>query len=302
MKNKEKTLNIKIYAVCAVVFIAVFLVVATVATFKAKYTAFHPDELARSFVESIVTVGDGYNAYKNTLVSKNMKYGDFVRENFINPAVKRDAAEGEKDYSDDSFKGEKTLNDDGTLSGELTDIMYPVYKELIETYGWDNYSAVFSEYIEKLIVNREKIFSDKFMNDEVFFTAFEANVSQYAYMLTGREETYDENTGVKLSDKITGLYEEMFGDGYSFTVSIEDEKSADLSEYKSSVNKEEFELYGIDENDISDVKTYSVSISVNNAMNIASADLTLVKIGASWYVDNTSTDTSSLYGFLQKNN
>lgn len=297
MKNKEKMLNLKLYAVLAVVFIAAFLIISTVMTFRAKYMAFHPDELARSFAETIVSNGDGYNAYKNTLVSKNMKYGDFIRENFITPAVKRDAATGEKDYSDDSFKGERTLNDDGTLSGQLTAEMYPVYKELIEMYGWDNYSAVFSEYIEKLIEVREKIFSDKFFNDEVFFTAFEANVAQYGKMLTGSEETYDENTGVKLSDKITGLYEEMFGEDYSFTFSTENERRIELSQYKSGVDKKSLELYGINEDDISDVISYTVTVSVNGEKTVTSADIILVKIGSSWYVDNTVTDTSALYPF-----
>ncbi len=294
--SDKKTFNIKLYSIFSVCLVAVFLIVTVVFTFKAKYTAFHPEKLAVNFVESVIS-GDGYNAYKNTLVSKNMKFGDFIRENFINPAVKRDMADGRKDYSDDSFKGEKTLNDDGTLAGKLTSLMFPVYCELVETYGWDDYSAVFGGYIEKLIVTREDVFGDKFFNDEVFFTAFEANVSQYCDMLKGTNEIFDENTGVKISEETRGKYEELFGENYSFTVNTVSEKAVDINEYKNSIDSEQFSLFGVSASDISDVKTISVEVKLGKDKLIAVSDIVMVKIGYSWYVDNTSTDTDVFYYF-----
>ncbi len=297
MNNKEKSFNIKLYAVCVFVLIAVFLAIATVFTFKAKYTAFHPEKLAAAFVDSIAETGDGYNAYKNTLVSKNMKYGDFIRKSFINPVVERDIEENAKAYSDDSFKGDKTLNDDGTLKGQLQAAMYPVYEELITEYGWDNYSAIFTEYIEELIKKREEIFGDKFFNDEVFFTAFEANVSQYSDKLTGTEDIFDENTGLQLSEKTTGIYENAFGEGYSFSSEVTAEKNIDIADYKQQLDVDQLNLYGIKEDEITDVKAFTVDVFLHEGLSVAAVDVTVVKIGFSWYVDNILTDTKALYSF-----
>lgn len=288
--------KIKLYSIFSVCFIAVFLVLTVVFTFRAKYTAFHPEKLAEGFVETVIS-GDGYNAYKNTLVSKNAKYGDFIRKSFIEPAVKRDSADGTPDYSDDSFKGEKTLGDDGTLSGQLISLMFPVYKELVENYGWDNYSAVFGGYIERLIVTREEVFGDKFFNDEVFFTAFEANVSAYCDMLRGTKEAFDENTGIKISEDTKGKYEELFGESFSFAVTAVSENSIDINEYKNGIDKELFASYGVSAEDISDARSVSVEVKTKDGKSVAACDVTVVKIGYSWYVDNTSTDTDALYYF-----
>ena len=294
MSDNKKAFNLKLYSIFSVLIIAVFLVFTVVFTFKAKYTAFHPEKLAENFVSTVIS-GDGYNAYKNTLVSKNVKYGDFIRENFIDPAVQRDIAENGKDYSDDSFKGENTINDDGTLSGKLIELMYPVYVQLTQEYGWDNYSAVFSGYIEKLIVTREAVFGDKFFNDEVFFAAFEANVSQYCDMLLGTKEVYDENSGVKLSDETQGRYAELFGMDYRFQIYTESEKDIDVEEYKKSADTQQLTLFGIEPSDISEVKSVTVKVTLSDGKAVCSVDIIMVKIGYSWYVDNTSTDTSSLY-------
>ncbi len=292
MSDKNKSFNIKLYSIFSVCLVAVFLITTVVFTFRAKYTAFHPEKLAVSFAETVIS-GDGYNAYKNTLVSKNMKYGDFIRKNFIEPAVKRDSS----DYSDDSFKGENTLNDDGTLAGKLISRMFPVYCELIEKHGWDDYSAVFTGYVEKLIEIREEVFGDKFFNDEVFFTAFEANVSQFCDMLSGTKEQYDENTGIKISEETKGKYEELFGEDHSFEINAVAEKSVDINTYKSGVDVGQLALFGVSAEDISEVKTVTVRMMLNSEKTVAECEITMVKIGYSWYVDNTSTDTDMLYYF-----
>ncbi len=294
MSENKKGLGLKLYSVLSVLLVAVFLVVTVTFTFFSKYYAFHPEKLATNFV-SLVVGGDGYNAYKNTLVSKNMKYGDFIRVNFIDPAVKRDMEANGKDYSDDSFKGEKTLNDDGELTGKLTALMYPVYVELLETYGWDDYSAIFSGYIERLITEREALFGDKFFNDEVFFTAFEANVSQYCEMLEGTKEEYDENTGVKISEATKGKFEELFGDGCKLNVYVSNVSDIPVEEYKSKADEHQLALYGVNTEDISEVCVCNGKVSLVGGEAIAEADIIMVKIGYSWYVDNTSTDTSPLY-------
>ena len=294
MSNKEKGFNFKLYGVVSFIAVAAILVIVCVTTFGAKYMAFHPERLAEFYVDTIVQTGDGYNAYKNTLVSKNMKYGDFIRKNYIDPAVNRDG----NDYSDHSFKGEKTLSDDGTLSGKLINEMYPVYGELLNTYGWDDYDSIFTKYIEKLLTVREEIFGDEFFNDEVFFTAFEANVSAYGKSLTGTEEVYDENSGVKLSDKTTGVYAEKFGEDYKITCETVSFKEGYTDGYLMNADTDVLSSYGVDAGAVESVATAVVNVNVNGT-KLAECEVFLVKIGMSWYVDNLNTDTEMLYSFYK---
>ena len=295
MADKERNFNMKLYGACAFFAVAAVLVVTCIFTFKAKYIAFHPDELARTYVDNIVQTGDGYNAYKNTLVSKSMKYGDFIRKNYINPVVN----ENGNDYSSDEYKGEKTLNDDGTLAGQLIADMYPVYEELIGTYGWDDYDSIFTEYIKALTAAREEIFGDKFFNDEVFFTAFEANVASYGKALTGTDEVFDENTGIKLSDKTQGEYQILFGDDYKIVFRAKSIGDGYVDGWLTDADAETLALYGVEADKISEVKTVTVEVSLEGRKALAECEVTLVKIGMSWYVDNTKTDTSALYSFYR---
>lgn len=303
MAKKEKVFNVKLYAVIVVIFVAVFLVITCVAAFTARYSAFHPDETAMLYVDSVVQRGDGYNAYKNTVVSKNMKFGDFIRRDYIDPIIYRDVetyypgdeTDGLKGYNDDSYKGEKTLSDDGTLNGQLIEKMYPVYTDLLSAYGWDNYHKILKAYAEKLILVREEVFGDKYMTDEIFFTALEANVASYGDNLTGTEDLFDENTGVQLSYKTEGVYEKVFGADYKLVTKAVKETDIDISEYKTAIDVEAFDSYGIKSDDITAAKRITVDISLADGKHIAQLDVTVVKIGMSWYVDNTKTDTSVLY-------
>ncbi len=295
MSTKEKGFNFKLYAVISFIAVTAILVIICVTVFGAKYMAFHPERLAEFYVDTIVQTGDGYDAYKNTLVSKNMKYGDFIRKNYIDLFVTRDG----NDYSDESFKGEKTLSDDGTLSGELIAEMYPVYEELISTYGWDDYNSIFMIYIESLIVTREEIFGDKFFNDEVFFTAFEANVSAYGKSLTGTEEVYDENSGVKLSDKTTGIYTEKFGEDYRLICEAVSMEEGYPAKFENSDFSGIYETYGVSKDDFEEKMTVLVKVSDKDGNALTEIEVSLVKIGMSWYVDNLCTDTRALYSFYK---
>lgn len=303
MNKSEKSFNFKLYGVITFFAVAAILVIICVSTFQARYTAFHPDELAKTYVDTIVRTGDGYNAYKNTLASKSVKYGDFIREYYINPVVYSNG-ENEKGFNDDSYKGEKTLNDDGSLSGLLNEKMYPVYEKLVAEYGWDDYDSIYKLYIDELVKTREEIFGDMFFNDEVFFTAFEANVSEYGKKLTGTEDVFDENTGIQLSYASEGVYQNVFGEDYEFFYDVIAENTVSIEEYKQNADKEIFAKYGVDVDEILEVRSLAVALhtieddSVSN-YTLAQVDVVIVKIGSSWYVDNTSTDTSELYSFYK---
>ena len=300
----KKEFNTKIYAIIAFFLVGALLATITVTAYKSRYNGFSAEKTAVAFVQGITETGDGYNAYKNTVVSKNYKYGDFIREYYMYPVIYAecdykpgDDRDSLKGFNDDSFKGEKTLNDNGTLSGKVIDTMYDYYVSLMEKYsGWDNYDAVFTDYFKELVKVREEVFGDKYMTDEIMFTALEANVKTYGDSLTGTEDVFDSNTGVQTSVKSTGAYEKAFGEDYKFTYEVkstEDFKDVDYND-NGSVIAEKLEAYKIGINDISEAKTVTVDVNVNGE-TVATQKVTVVKIKSTWYVDNITTDTTSLY-------
>ena len=303
--KKEKEFNFKLYA--TVVFFAVLaaLVAIVYTTFTSRYTAFHPDQVAKAYVDTVVQTGDGYNAYKNSLLSVNQKYGDFIRVNYMYPIIDCAVPGGELTdgnvtngdvaaLNSDSLKGEKTLGDDGSLQGQLIDTMYPYYEELVSENGWDNYDLIFTSYFDKLVETRKEIFGDDYMSDEVMFTALEANVRTYGEKLTGTEDEFDENTGMQTSFKSEGAYEKAFGEDYRITVSVDEGEELDLVSYVAEVDDESFKRYGIDKESIRAVKEYTVKVSCDEE-ELADVTVTLVQLGKSWYVDSSKTDTTSLY-------
>ncbi len=299
----KKGFNLKVYAAITFFVIAGLLATITVTTYKNRYNGFSPEKTAVAFVQSIVETGDGYNAYKNTIVSKNYKYGDFIREYYMYPVIyaESDYKPGDdrdnlKGYNDDSFKGEKTLNDDGTLSGQVIDTMYDYYVSLIEKYkGWDNYDGVFTDYFKELVKVREDVFGDKYMTDEIMFTALESNVRTYGESLTGTEDEFDANTGIQTSFKTTGAYEKAFGEDYKFTyeeISVKDITIFDYS--RDDISTKLLETYKINIDEID--KIYSVSLVVKvNGEKVMDQRIRVVKINSTWYVDNTTVNTEALY-------
>lgn len=290
MANKEKTFNTKAYAIAVFCVILAALIVITTLTFKAKYTGFYPEEVAKTYVDTIIQSGDGYNAYKNALPSVNFKYGDFIRKYYMNPVI------GE--YNDESYMGEKTKNDDGTLQGQVIDTMYPYYVELIAN-GWDDYDTIYTKYLEKLVEVRKEVFGDDYMTDEIMFTALEANVKSYGETLTGTEEVIDENSGVKLSEKSIGAYQNAYGEDYKFTTTAKSSADLDLDAYKATLNTETLALYEITADDIVAAKTVDVEVATDHGTVVATATVTVVQIKDFWYVDNMATDTDALYGFCK---
>ncbi len=304
MAKKEKSFNIKLYAVLVFVGIAAALFLITFTTFKTRYIAFHPEKVATAYVDTIVQTGDGYNAYKNTLASKNQKYGDFIRKYYMYPVIYRDTdytigadRETFKGYNDESFKGEKTLSDDGSLQGQLIDAMYPVYKKLMsENSGWDSYDVIYKNYFTALVIAREAIFGDKYMTDEIMFTALEANVRTYGDSLTGTEDVFDENSGVQTSFKSEGEYQKAYGEDYKLRTVLKSVTEIENEKIKSELNAEILETYGVSADEITEAKEAAVEVYEGENL-VADCSVIVVKIGASWYVYSPCTDTSGLYTF-----
>lgn len=319
----KKEFKAGLYAVISGVIVAVVLVLLTIFAFTTRYTAFKPEKVAQTYVDTIVQSGDGYNAYKNTLVSKNQKYGDFIINAYMLPYVN----DGD-DVEQAEFVG-KGSEEETKAIDTVYETMYDYYIELINTYGYDDYDSIFSNYFAKLSEVRKEVYGDEYMNTDYMFGAFEANVSTYGRSLTGADETLAADGKTVLQEATKGIYQEMYGDDYKLTATVkectalsEDEAKAYVAEYKDRITPvaqsgeakaDEFGLADDAEgdtpksdmtsafekldcsNDITAVDKCVVEVTLADGTVVATQELYVVQIGNSWYVDNTNVDTSALY-------
>lgn len=317
MANKEKKgFRVGTYAVVAGVAVAVILVVLTIFAFTSRYTAFSPEKTAQYYADVVVQNADGYNAYKNTLVSKNQKFGDFVINAYMAPYVN----------DGDDVKKNEEIGSGSEKEAEMLDqvysTMYDYYVELIASVGMDNYDVLFTQYFAKLKEVRTAVIGDDYMDTEFMFGVFESNVDQYGKSLTGTETEYEADGKTVKAEATTGKYQEMFGNDYKFTATVDsvkavENKDAYVESYKERITPvansgeakaEQFALDG-DKKDaminafknldctdaIDDVAQCEVSVKLDDGKEVAKLTIYVVKIGNSWYVDNTNIDTSSLY-------
>lgn len=310
MSDKNKKFNYGLYAVTVFVAVAVILVLITTFTFKSKYVAFDAEKVAANFTDTVVQRGDGYNAYKFTLVSKDEKYGDFVRQQFMYPIIypgyetgmdKKAFDELKKNGLDtDAHKSDATKNDNGKLAGEVANRMYDYYAELMQNGGWDDYSAVYTNYFNKLVEVRKEVFGDDYMSDEVMFTALEANVASYGNSLTGTEKKLAADEKTVIQEESTGLYQTVFGKDYKLVTQAKNvEEISDMDTYKASLSAEALADYGVSADDISEAVKVLVDVSLADGTVLTSVEVYEVKIGNTWYVDNLSTGTAALYTIAQ---
>lgn len=294
MAKKKKLSEIKI------ILVSLFLVLVIVASIfvisqKSKSQSLTPEEVALTFTETITNRGDGYTAYKYTLIGKNYKYEDYVRENFMYPIIYGEShyqsgmdTHNLKGLNDKSYMGEKTKNDDGTLTQKLSDRMFPYYMQLMtELNGWDKYNTFYIKYFAKLLNVREDIYGDKYMTEEIMFTVLESNVKTYGDKLAGTE------------DATFGLYEKKYGENCTFTYTITETKDIELEEYNKHVDEATFKTYKISTDDITEVKGITINIQVQGETVVNAQKVLVVKAHNKWYVDNTNTNTAKLYNFYK---
>lgn len=319
--KEKKGFNAALYAVIAGVVVAVALVLITIFAFTTRYTGFSADKVAQAYVDTIVQTGDGYNAYKNTLVSKNQKFGNFVSNAYMLPYINEDAEKA-------SFVGTGT-DEEIAKTDEVYDTMYDYYVELLQKYGLDDIDAVFNDYFAKLSEVRKEVFGDEYMDTDFMFSVFESNVSNYGKSLTGTEEELGADDKTVIQKATTGKYQEMFGKDYKFTATVKNstqlndsEKDAYVKEYKERIapvaasgeaKADKFGLKDTDKkhtqksdmvsafekldcsDDISAVTKCDVDVTLADGTVVATQQVYVVKIGNTWYVDNTNVDTSGLY-------
>lgn len=329
-KNKE--FKAGVYSVVAGVVVAVVLVAITVYAYTARYTALDPGKVALAYVDTIAQTGDGYNAYKNSLVSKNAKYGDFIYDAYMKPYVNTDAKQAE-------FVGSGTEQEAQAIDRVYSE-MYDYYIQLLETYGLDDYDSVFTEYFARLAQVRREVYGDEYMDRDYMFGVFESNVSSYGKSLTGTDQVLAEDEKTVVQEKSIGKYQEMYGEDYKLTSTVESVEAlsnAEMQEYIAAYKQriepvaqsgeERAEQFGLEDkttqkkvlfftvdetsNDktamkeafekldcsgsISAVSKATVNVSLADGTSVATQEVYVVRIGNSWYVDNTNIDTSGLY-------
>lgn len=311
-KKEKKGFRAGAYAVFAGVVVAVILVLLTIFAFTTRYTAFSPEKVAVAYTDCIVQTGDGYNAYKQTLVSKNQKFGNFVIDAYMTPYIN----DGKK-IKQNEVIGSGTQEETDLLDG-IYATMYDYYVELVNTYGFDNYDAIFSNYFAKLKEVRVATLKDDYMSTDFMFGVFEANVQLYGESLTGTEQELAKDNKTVLKEATVGKYQEMFGEDYKFTTTVTGSKELEgaeleayLAEYKQRaeslaptvpdfVNDEQkakMTEANAKINCAEDITSVAeVDLEVKNGDSVvANQKVFVVKIGNSWYVDQTNVDTSALY-------
>lgn len=321
--KEKKGFKAGLYAVIAGVLVAAILIGLTVFAFATRYNAFKPEKIATEYIDTIVQSGDGYNAYKYSLVSKNQKYGNFIINTYMAPYVN----DGD-DVKQADFVG-KGNAEENKKSNKLYSDMFQKYAELVDKYGLDDYNDVFTEYFAALKTERETVYGDKYMDTEFMFSVFESNVATYGDLLKGTEKKIADDNKTILTPETEGLYQKIFGKDYKLTVSVKDTKAlsdAEVKTYAEEYKKriaplvddaekraDQFGLKDVDKKhqnktnyingyknlDSSDkfnaVSICTAEVKLENGTTVGEVQVYVVKIGNSWYVDDTNTDTSSLY-------
>lgn len=331
--KEKKGFRAGAYAVIAGIVVAAVLVLITIFAFTTRYTAFSPEKVAQAYVDTIVQTGDGYNAYKNTLVSKNAKFGDFIRNAYMKPYVNDDGVEQA------AFVGTGSDEEAAALD-KVYSTMYDYYVVLLNMYGLDDYDAVFSNYFAKLSEVRKEVYGDEYMDTDYMFGAFESNVSTYGKTLTGTAEEIAQDGKTVIQEETVGIYQEMYGQNYKFTTTVKDctelsgeELEAYIADYSARIKpvaesgEAKADEFGIVDttkekkilfitktenvnnksnmisafekldcsDDITSVAKCTVDVTLADGTVVATQELYVVEIGNSWYVDNSNVDTSGLY-------
>lgn len=333
--KEKKGFRAGAYAVFAGIIVAVILVVLTIFAFTTRYTAFSPEKVAVAYTDGIVQTGDGYNAYKQTLVSKNQKFGNFVIDAYMTPYIN----DG-KDVKQNEVIGSGT-EEETKLLDSIYATMYDYYVELVNTVGFDNYDAIFSSYFAKLKQVRVEVLGDDYMSTDFMFGVFEANVDEYGKSLTGCDREFASDKKTITQEQTIGKYQEMFGemqkvevnalvDGkmkaveeelpvYKFTTSVVesralegDELNTYLADYKTRADSnapsypksidadkkakmEEAQAKINCADAITEVTECNLEVKTQDDKVVATQRVYVVRIGNSWYVDQTNVDTSALY-------
>lgn len=323
MAKTKKGFRAGLYGVVSGILVAAILVGMTVFAFTTRYNAFSPEKVAQSYADTIVQTGDGYNALKVSLVSKNQKFGNFVINAYMAPYVNDNSGKKKGEPEVEQNKAIGTGSKEETeLLDQIYNTMYVYYEELMATVGLENYDEFYSRYFDMLKQVRVAVLGDDYMDTEFMFSVFESNVQTYSNKLTGTKKKLAADKKTVLQEETTGIYQEMYGKDYKLTTTVTNTKelSADeveayvkgykdrvvpiiqkseavadtLDDKKSEAMKSAFDNLNVADS-IEAVDECTVEVTNQNGDVVATVQVYVVRIGNSWYVDNSNTSTAPLY-------
>lgn len=304
------------YGVIAAILVAVMLIGLTAFAFISRYNGFSDEKIALSYADTIVQTGDGYNALKVSAVSKNQKFGTFVTDAYMAPYI-NDGEEVEQNPAIGTGTEEEAQ-----LLDSIYNTMYDFFLELINNIGLENYDEFYSTYFAKLKEVRADVLNDEYMDTDFMFSVFESNVETYGESLTGTEEKLADDEKTVIKEASTGIYQTMFGTDYKLTATVKDKKILSDDEVKAYADgykdrivtfiqngdtkaenleseKQDKMIAAYDNLNVADsingVSVCTVSVCDDKGNEVASTEINVIKIGNTWYVDNTNSDTSPLY-------
>lgn len=323
MAKTKKGFRAGLYGVVSGILVAAILVGMTVFAFTTRYNAFSPEKVAQSYADTIVQTGDGYNALKVSLVSKNQKFGNFVINAYMAPYVNDNSGKKKGEPKVEQNKAIGTGSKEETeLLDQIYNTMYVYYEELMATVGLENYDEFYSRYFDMLKQVRVAVLGDDYMDTEFMFSVFESNVQTYSNKLTGTKKKLAADKKTVLQEETTGIYQEMYGKDYKLTTTVTNTKelSADeveayvkgykdrvvpiiqkseavadtLDDKKSEAMKSAFDNLNVADS-IEAVDECTVEVTNQKGDVVATVQVYVVRIGNSWYVDNSNTNTAELY-------
>ena len=324
MAKTKKGFRAGLYGVVSGILVAAILVGMTVFAFTTRYNAFSPEKVAQSYADTIVQTGDGYNALKVSLVSKNQKFGNFVINAYMAPYVNDNSGKKKGEPKVEQNKAIGTGSKEETeLLDQIYNTMYVYYKELMATVGLENYDEFYSRYFDMLKQVRVAVLGDDYMDTEFMFSVFESNVQTYSNKLTGTKKKLAADKKTVLQKETTGIYQEMYGKDYKLTTTVTNTKELSADEVKAYADEYKNRIQPLIENgkskaaalanedkkeameqafanlDIADsieaVDECTVEVTNQKGDVVATVQVYVVRIGNSWYVDNSNTSTAPLY-------
>ena len=324
MAKIKKGFRAGLYGVVSGILVAAILVGMTVFAFTTRYNAFSPEKVAQSYADTIVQTGDGYNALKVSLVSKNQKFGNFVINAYMAPYVNDNSGKKKDEPKVEQNKAIGTGSKEETeLLDQIYNTMYVYYEELMATVGLENYDEFYSRYFDMLKQVRVAVLGDDYMDTEFMFSVFESNVQTYSNKLTGTKKKLAADKKTVLQKETTGIYQEMYGKDYKLTTTVTNTKELSADEVKAYADEYKIRIQPLIENgkskaaalanedkkeameqafanlDVADsieaVDECTVEVTNQKGDVVATVQVYVVRIGNSWYVDNSNTSTAPLY-------
>lgn len=288
------------YFVFAIIAVIIMFSVIVTLYFNKNYVMFSPDKVAKQYMLNVAGE-DGYDAMKYTTLIKNSKFGDFISKNYMEQYKKED---------ENSEAPVLSAEEQGEKLTEILDGMMPVFTDLVETYGFENYDELFTQYFAKYYELHHSVYGHDFMTTDDMFAAFEGNLASYTSGFAyDRECVY--GNGQEYAEKYLGSGkadlndDDIYSAGYKINIDIASSTTfsdAEVKEYideikSNPIKSASYERFGFSPDEIAAVQKVCVVKDITGNGDAQAIErkneeyaehptqLMIVKIGSQWYVD-----------------